>query len=488
MVSTGIFKTFYFLLFTFANFYEYSYQNLYGRFSTAQDLSLAFLTTPTQKVDALFSYLSLTALIPSLAYLILLLRIRKKQKFNFKKSIVVLTVFICFCTVFNLTMWLVAPRYYFYEAWNNSFGAASRTFYEFAFTKVFYSPTKREAVEKPNSSNLPLNNIVLVLDESVRGDHLSLNGYGRPTTPFLDDLAKRNLLQNWGIAASASTRSFESFQYVMTGVSPDETADIQQKVRQMPTIFQYAKAMNYRTYYFDGQSNDFWGGDSADLATIDVLLGTKYFNSLQEPEWETDFKIAAKVKEIINTSTGNFILVFKHGNHTPYNKNFPTEAAVWLPTSATFAHNLLNLDRETFINTYDNAIRYNLDGFFQIMATDYSQLPNNTVILYSSDHGQTLSEDGELYSHGGESRREAIVPLFMLGLNTKADTDFKAMHANIFPTLLDLMNYPEEMRKHKYAISLLKAKTTDSKERYFMTPNVGPGEKTIETGAKIKFD
>lgn len=350
-------------------------------------------------------------------------------------------------------------------------------------------PNERELVEAPASKPAPQNNIVLVIDESVRGDHLSLNGYPRPTTPFLDELSKQNLLQNWGITSSASTRSVESFQYIITGVSPDETADIKKKVAQMPTIFQYAKALDYRTFYLDGQQNEYWVGDPADLKYVDVFLGTKYFNPERESVWEIDLRIAAKINEIITSSAGNFIIVFKRGNHTPYNTNFPPDKATWQPTSKTFAHNLNNLDRETFINTYDNAISYNLNGFFQTLAPDYSRLPNNSVIIYTSDHGQTLSEDGEIYSHGGESRKEAIVPLFMLGnLDSEIDKDFKAMHANIFATMLDLMNYPEEMRKYKYAVSLLKAKKADSKERYFITPNVMPGDKIITTGVKIKFD
>jgi len=47
------------------------------------------------------------------------------------------------------------------------------------------------------------------------------------------------------------------------------------------------------------------------------------------------------------------------------------------------------------------------------------------------------------------------------------DTGFKASHANMFTTLLDLMNYPEELRKYPYAISLFKAKAADSRPRYF---------------------
>jgi hypothetical protein len=47
--------------------------------------------------------------------------------------------------------------------------------------------------------------------------------------------------------------------------------------------------------------------------------------------------------------------------------------------------------------------------------------------------------------------------------------------------MLDLMSYPESLRKQDYAISLLKAKAKDSTERYFFSLDLIKGE-------KIKFD
>jgi len=74
------------------------------------------------------------------------------------------------------------------------------------------------------------------------------------------------------------------------------------------------------------------------------------------------------------------------------------------------------------------------------------------------------------------------------GDTTGPDTNFRPMHANIFATVLDLMNYPDNLRSHPYAISLLRARTTDSVDRYFITPHVMPGDTFIQTNALRKFD
>jgi glucan phosphoethanolaminetransferase (alkaline phosphatase superfamily) len=105
-------------------------------------------------------------------------------------------------------------------------------------------------------------------------------------------------------------------------------------------------------------------------------------------------------------------------------------------------------------------------------------LPNNTVIVYTGDHGESFFENGKA-GHGGETTGEAEVPLFILGMSdARIDVGFKASHHNIFATLLDLMNYPEELRRSEYSKSLLKAKAADSSSRFF---NPGPGK-------KIRFD
>ena len=63
---------------------------------------------------------------------------------------------------------------------------------------------------------------------------------------------------------------------------------------------------------------------------------------------------------------------------------------------------------------------------------------------------------------------EANVPLFIISREPlSVDNKFRATHANLFATLLDLMNFPKPARRYEYAISLLDAKATDSQPRYF---------------------
>jgi arylsulfatase A-like enzyme len=116
-------------------------------------------------------------------------------------------------------------------------------------------------------------------------------------------------------------------------------------------------------------------------------------------------------------------------------------------------------------NTYDNAIRYNLDGFFRALLRADGSLPGTTV-LYTSDHGEVLSGEGSEPLSRNLAWGIAAVPLFMVGDQRPAvDTGYHAGHHNIFATLLDLMAVPEASRTGSPARSLLTARATDRDAR-----------------------
>jgi hypothetical protein len=60
-----------------------------------------------------------------------------------------------------------------------------------------------------------------------------------------------------------------------------------------------------------------------------------------------------------------------------------------------------------------------------------------------------------------------FLPAYRLSATCLSIKNSRASHHDIFPTLLDLMNYPEEMREPRNSISLLKATAKDSQPRFF---------------------
>ncbi len=480
------YKVFYFLIFALSIFVEYGYQKALGRFSDKFDIETAVDTTTEQKTASIWMYVNLKSIIPCLVILLLFIFFRSEKSRGLKQFLVANVLIIVSFAIFPFVVDQKFPTFAtaaFFRT-NTDFlinGPVANGKWASDMTGV--AVTRRQIPKPPLAENYrPGNNIIIVVGESVRGDHLSLNGYARETTPLLDKLASQNILHNWGIATAASTGSRFTYVALITGLTPDDFPDKTEfKVNTFPTVFQYAKAMNYNVHLFEGQMNGYWNGVDDDKNYFDNFQGVLDISDNKAFEtWDLDNIIAEKVKRIIYSSTGNFIFILNHGSHIPYQIDFPPDQQIWKPSyETTNKFDIPSGDHLAEVaNAYDNSIRYNLNSFFQNLIDDYTHIPNNSVIIYTGDHGQTLFVNGRS-SHGGNTKEEATVPLFMIGtLDGKVDTAYKASHQNIFPTILDLIGYPAELREHTAIPSLLKARSSDSKPRFF----------NPDLGHKIPFD
>ncbi len=303
------------------------------------------------------------------------------------------------------------------------------------------------------------------MDESIRGDHLSLNGYPRPTTLYLEQLQQQGVLYNWGVSVSYGTASTNSNALLLTGIN--QLPDVPQQTRKMPTIFAYAKAMGYHTIYLDMQMNRAWLLTSEDLKQVDEWHTVHEFSKGEG--YEVDTKAASWMYDKLRSSGGNFIWINKAGGHFPYLERIPAGYALWQPGLKDARYDPPNNIELT--NTYDSILTYNLEHFFRALVRPETLA--NTTFVYTSDHGQTLSENGETWPQTGPTRNEARVPIFIIQASPlKVDTHYKASHQNLFATLLDLMEAPQEMRRFPYAISLLKANTSMSQPRYYIVGDI----------------
>lgn len=484
LVSTARLRIVYFLIFAVTIIAEYGCYLAFGRFSELTDVALALFAGDLRfTLRAGLMYFNYLALIPIGALGILLFTVRQPVKSDILLFVVLIFSFVGF---FSLTTFFTKNRFY-----TVSVSSAFRSMVGFPTTwyiGTVNGESERLIYTAPRhpvdfyTEKRPVNNIVLIVDESVRADHLSLNGYGVPTTPILDDLKKRGFIKNWGIAVSGTTCSVTSNALMLTGV--DQLPDTNYEVYRRPTIFRFARVMNYKTHYFDGQVSQMWNGKSLDIPDYGDWTKADEIERSVANVYEIDREIARRIRQITSTSTGNFILVNKFGVHKPYTASYPNDNNSAYIDSWFIPYDV-NIDQETLIRQYDEAITYNTRGFFSGLLD--GKPDDNTVYVYTSDHGQTLRENGSVVSHCSNTKPEAMVPLLMIGdpkLLNDLDEDFKASHSNIFATLLDLMDFPEDERKYRYAISLLKAKKADSAPRFYYTGNLNKPE----MGAKLPFD
>ena len=452
-------KAVYFLLFSSALFFEYNYRGVFQRFSTAQDLLIA-LTPLDLEIgqEAIAAYANGWVIIPLLVYGGLLVASSRGPASSLSYPALKLLA------VLTLSLLIHASLYLFnIERFPTvSLSAFFRTVtYALGDTVTRYNGP-RITVQLPSSTR-PTNNVIFIVDESIRADHLSVNGYDRPTTPYLEQLAQQGWLHNWGIGLAGGYCSLISNNLLLTGLN--SLPDPSQQLWRWPTIFQYAQARGYRTTYFDVTSNQFWIGQSNDLADLDTWRSRDQFPSAHP--FERDLVVAEQLQRLVSQSQGNFIWVNKRGLHFNYTSHYPPQATIWQPVSTA---RFDPAEPQLLINAYDNALRYNLNQFFERLIAPNPDILQNTVILYTADHSQTLSKQGETWTHCVGSRAEMMVPIFLLSQQPlTVNTAYRASHANLFATLLRLMDIPQSAWQQSYAPSLLDPLSgLQPRRRYFV--------------------
>ena len=297
--------------------------------------------------------------------------------------------------------------------------------------------------------------IVYLVDESTRGDLLSINGAPVDTTPFL----RQTELFNFGVSSAVANCSATSNLILRNGlVTLPDTAE---RAFRTPNLFQYAHAAGYRTVFIEGQR---FGGVLQNYLTHYDMDHVDDFHWMTEARTcgrSGDCFLVEKIVETMRRGAPAVIYAVKMGSHTPYQSRYPETRTVFAPT---LAPDEAMVDRERTLNSYYNALRWNVDDFFadllpQIANQDY-------LLVYTSDHGQTILENGSLVTHCTErtaAPTEANVPLFALSTHPATRAALLAAlphHAgratdyDIFPSLLRVMGYPTAPVRALYGPSL----------------------------------
>lgn len=309
----------------------------------------------------------------------------------------------------------------------------------------FIQPTKKGMYQ----------HIIWIIDESVRGDMLSINTASKPTTPFLESI--KNQFYNYGIMTSASHYSFGSNMVLQSGLRLNQLPDNDLKYGTNPNIFQYSKQAGFNTYYIDGQNRSSIppnGMTHYDYDFIDysIPIHQKHLGI----KWpEVDSTIVNYVKNILEKDEATFTYINKAGCHFAYNNFYPKTRDIFNPS---YKGGEAWIDSVTLRNTYANCINWSVDEFFRKLYP--ITLNKNTIIIYTSDHGVSLLEKGRPVQDTGPLNplpARAAVP-FLVFADTSHSELFqfasenknRLTHFSIFPSTLMLMGYDQSQVSKLY--------------------------------------
>lgn len=326
------------------------------------------------------------------------------------------------------------------------------------FNTLFSGERDSISFRKPNDGIIK--NIVLIVDESIRSDKLQINGCEKETTPYLMSIKKK--IFNYGMCVSGAVCSNYSEAILLTGIGYEKLPDTTSFSRKKPSLFSYAKYANYETSLIDlmiNKTNNRHFLMEDDFKYIDNQVDlSKYYP--EEKAYNLDFKAIDLLKQTLKNNKKSFAYFVKYGSHFHYEHAYPETKKVFTPTQDSAKWN--TEDKEKFLNSYCNSIRWTVDSFFEQLVKELEG--TNTLVIYTSDHGQNLMDDltiNQTHCAKGFAPKEmAMVPLLLLPMNKdvasvinkiyqKRNLDHTS-HFNVFGSILYLMGYDKKNIHIKY--------------------------------------
>jgi glucan phosphoethanolaminetransferase (alkaline phosphatase superfamily) len=318
---------------------------------------------------------------------------------------------------------------------------------------------ERSEVTYSGSFDAQVEKIVLIVDESIRADILGINRYKEDTTPYLRSL--KTGIVNFGVAASSSNCSDYSNLILRTGVRKEEIPDHNQLTLKKPSIWQFSRKAGFYNVYLDAQtaegSSDYQNFmNEHEASFVDEIIRVR-----QKIAYESDGVARERLTHHLTRPGKTFIMLNKYGIHFPYFRSYPKEYNFFSPA---LEQGEPMKDREKSLNSFMNAMRWSVDDWFKGLLSESGDF-RTYVIIYTSDHGQNIVDDGTLATHcrPRANRFEGIVPMIVFSneavilerLQAAQETSYnKTNHFQVFPTLISLAGYKDSWVRSHYGASL----------------------------------
>ncbi len=231
--------------------------------------------------------------------------------------------------------------------------------------------------------------VVLVVGETARAANFSLGGYARETNPLL----KQKGVFYYTDVTACGTATAVSVPCMFSDLPRGEFKLNQADHRD--TVLDILQRAGIAVSWIDNQS-----GCKKVCARVPFEPAAQYHpESCRDGECLDDALLHALAARLPAMQRDGLIVLHAMGSHGPtYHRRVPPERELFKPICPT--QQIETCTDEQIVNSYDNSIAYTdyvLAGLIDQLAAQSQRL--DSVLLYVSDHGESLGENG-LYLHG----------------------------------------------------------------------------------------
>jgi arylsulfatase A-like enzyme len=304
-------------------------------------------------------------------------------------------------------------------------------------------------------------NILLITIDTLRADHLSVYGYERLTSPHMDDFARKSLVFTNAIVQWPKTSpSFASMLTSMYSGQAGVTGPRQRLPRRRTTTAEALSNAGYTTAAVVGNGN-LGAGFTFDQGFSTYVEAWKDHSVPDDENCDATHitDLALETLESIRGKGDFFFWVHYVDPHAPYSP--PDPFREMFVNDAFYAEQKIRLNEgfnediggcplrsrlgendnlHYYIAEYDAEIRYCDSQIQHLFAyLDQHDLWQTTMVILTSDHGESLGEHNYYFEHGKLSYDTTLrVPFIVRAPGCRVGTvDMPIALLDLHPTILE---------------------------------------------------
>jgi len=289
-------------------------------------------------------------------------------------------------------------------------------------------------------------NVVIILVDALRQDHLGCYGYSRDTTPFIDNIAKRGVMFENAYSQAASTKA--SVGSLFTSLYPTmhsamwHTSEGREGDVLPPDVRTLAEALKDRGYFTVAVSSnphitpEFGFAQGFEVFKYEYLMNQMAANR-------------TALAALAHTRNRPFFLYLHYmSTHAPYDPPPPYDIRYAAPGKVPYYKDgipdrpISAEELKYMIDRYDGGVAYAdacIRDFF--MRLEGAGLMKNTNVVILADHGEEFLEHGGLGHRGYPCEVLLKIPLIMFpppkGAPVKKIAGLAATF-DLYPTILEM--------------------------------------------------
>ncbi len=318
-------------------------------------------------------------------------------------------------------------------------------------------------------------NIFIFITEALRKDYIS-----QDIAPNLFNFSKNNI--SFTTSYSAANATLISWYSIFHANHPIYWSKAQRNLKYGSLPLNLLKKAGYKINVYSSAELRYFNLDKLifgkNLSLIDNL--NDYSHASSKPSIRDKLAIDALMKDLLSKDKqrSNLFIIFLDSTHSEYSwsDDFKPKFSPYANSINYLSLSHLKNDLDLIKNRYKNAINYidHLFGKFLTTLKD-NNLYDDSLIVFTSDHGEEFFEDGALFHGSHLSDSQLQIPIFYKLIKNDKKPTQTTTHIDIFPTIFSQI-FPNENFDHFYdGTSIFNTKTSpyiiSAHQRGNFTPN-----------------